>query len=135
MQGLQGREFRAAGPPGLAWTHKSRSQTVIKPLSIALAVSLAVAGSAALAGDPSGSMTGTQMQNCIAKEKAKNDGRSDADISSACTAKLQKQQGQSSGNSTNGMTPGSGTSPSATTPATPDYPTTTTPNDSNQTPK
>jgi hypothetical protein len=101
---------------------------VIKPLSIALAVSLAVAGSAALAGDPSGSMTGTQMHNCIAKEKAKNDGRSDADISSACTAKMQKQQSPS-------MTPGSGTAPSATAPATPEYPTTTTPDDSNQTPK
>ena len=106
---------------------------MIKPLSIALAVSLAVAASAALAGDPSGSMTSTQMHNCIAKEKAKNDGRSDADINSACTAKMQKQQSpSSSGNSTDGMTPGSETSPSATTPATPEYPTT---NDSNQTPK
>ena len=92
---------------------------MIKPLSIALALSLAAAGTAALATDPGSSMTGTPMHNCVAKEKAKNDGRSDADISTACTAKMQKQQAPSTS-----MTPGTDTSPSTTAPPPSTYPTT-----------
>lgn len=106
---------------------------MIKPLSIALALSLAAAGTAALADDPGSSMTGTPMQNCVAKEKAKNDGRTDADISAACTAKMQKQQSPST--SPNSMTPGNGPSPSTTTPPPSSYPSTTTPNDTSQDPK
>ncbi len=103
---------------------------MIKPLSIALALSLAAAGTAALAGEPGSSMTGTPMQNCVAKEKAKHDGRSDADISTACTAKMQKQQVPSTS-----MTPGTETSPSTTAPPPSSDPSTapddsTTPNDS-----
>ena len=96
---------------------------MIKPLSIALALSLAAAGTAALADDPGSSMTGTPMQNCVAKEKAKNDGRTDAAISAACTAKMQKQQSPSSS-----MTPDTATSPSTTAPPASSYPSTA-PND------
>jgi hypothetical protein len=108
---------------------------MIKPLSIALALSLATASAAALADDTT-SMSGTHMQNCVAKEKAKNDGRSDSQISQACTTKMQqKSQTQpGNGNSTNGMqTPG--TTPSAMTPNSPTYPNNTTPNETNQVPK
>lgn len=106
---------------------------MIKPLSIALALSLAAASAAALADDPGSSMSGTPMQNCVAKEKAKNDGRTDADISAACTAKMQKQQSPSS--SPSEMTPGSGPAPSTTTPPPSSYPSTATPNDPSQEPK
>jgi hypothetical protein len=107
---------------------------MIKPLSIALALSLAAASTAALADDTS-SMSGSHMQNCVAKEKAKNDGRSDAQISQACTTKMQqKYQNQSNGNSMNGMQ-APGTTPSATTPNSPTYPNNTTPNETNQVPK
>jgi hypothetical protein len=114
-------------------THKELN--VIKPLSIALAFSLATAGTAALADDTS-SMSASHMQHCIAKEKAKNDGRSDAQISQACTTKMQqKYQNQSSnGNSMNDMQ-SPGTTPSAATPNSPTYPNNTTPNETNQTPK
>jgi hypothetical protein len=105
---------------------------VIKPLSIALALGLAAAGTAALAGDPGSSMTGTPLQNCVAKEKAKNDGRTDADINAACTAKMQKQQTPST--STDSMAPGNGPAPSTTTPPPSSYPTTT-PDDTSQDPK
>lgn len=89
---------------------------MIKPLSIALALSLAAAGAAALAEDPGSTMSATPMQECIAKEKAKNDGRTDADISAACTAKMQKQQGPSS--SPNDMAPSTSTPPSSSYPGT-----------------
>ncbi len=107
---------------------------MIKPLSIALAISLAAAGAAALADDTT-AVSGSHMQHCIAKEKAKNDGRSDAQISQACTAKMQqKYQNQSSSDSMNGMqTPG--TTPSAATPVSPSYPSNSTPNETNQVPK
>jgi hypothetical protein len=109
---------------------------MMKPISIALALGLAAAGATAFADDTTGSMSGTHMQQCIAKQKAKNDGRSDADISQACTAKMQKHQSQSSnGNSTGGMTPGNGPASSATTPTSPNYPSNSTPNETNQVPK
>ena len=106
---------------------------MIKPLSIALALSLAAAGATALADDPGSSTTGTPLQNCIAEEKAKNDGRTEATITSACTAKMQKQQSPST--SPNSMTPGNGPAPSTTTPPPSSYPSTTTPNDTSQDPK
>jgi hypothetical protein len=96
---------------------------VIKTLPIVLALGLAAASATALA-DPSDSMSGSHMQNCITKEKAKNDGRSDADISSACATKTQQKQ-QSQPNSTDGMTPGNGPAPSSQTPTTPNEPTQT----------
>ncbi|HEY2807844.1 MAG TPA: hypothetical protein VGI91_03535 [Steroidobacteraceae bacterium] len=76
----------------------------------------------------------------MAKEKAKNDGRSDATINATCTTKIQKYQNQSpNSTSSSDVTPGNGPSPSSTTPSTSDSPSTTTPNetpnDTTQTPK
>jgi hypothetical protein len=102
---------------------------MIKPLSIVLALGLAASGATAFADDTSGSTNGTHMQQCIAKQKAKNDGRSDADISQACTARMQKHD---SGNTT---TPAPSTAPGTVTPSSPNYPSTSTPNDPAQVPK
>ncbi len=107
---------------------------MIKPISLALALSLAAASAAALADDTTTSMSATHMQTCVSKEKAKNDGRSDADINQACTAKIQRHHSQSNG----GMNPSNnGPAPSSTTtspgPAT--SPTTTTPDDTPRSPQ
>ncbi len=106
---------------------------MIKRISIALALSLASASAAALADDTTSATYSTHMQTCVSKEKAKNDGRSDADINQACTAKMQKHQSQSNG----GMNPSNAPMPSSTTtsPGPASSPTTTTPDDAPRSPK
>lgn len=107
---------------------------MFKPLSIALALSLAAAGASALADDATS--TSAHMQKCVAKQKAKNDGRTDTQISQACATKMQQKYPSqpSSGNSMNDMqTPG--TTPGAQTPSAPNYPSTTTPEQNSQMPK
>ena len=106
---------------------------MIKPISIALALSFAAASAAVLADETTSSTYSTHMQTCVSKEKAKNDGRSDADISQACTVKMQKHQSQSTG----GMNPSNAPMPNSTTtspgPAT--SPPTTTPDETPRSPQ
>jgi hypothetical protein len=104
---------------------------VIKSLSVALTAALAAASVTAFADDTSGA-TATHVQQCVAKEKAKNDGRSEAAINQACMAKVQKYQSQPD---SSGMTPPTTTTPSSPAPSSPNYPSSSTPNDTTQVPK
>jgi hypothetical protein len=104
---------------------------VIKPISIVLAVSLASASAGVLAHDASSSTSSAQMQQCVATEKAKADGRTDTDINQSCLAKMQKRLSQAPDGSSTGNAPSS----SGTSPATPTDPNSTAPRDSSQPPK
>lgn len=86
-----------------------------KPLSIALGLGLAIAGSAALADDTTrvSTTTETTMQGCVTQLKAKNDGTSDAVIQKTCTSKIATEKSHSKVNNADGTVtsgPSSGTS-------------------------
>jgi hypothetical protein len=108
---------------------------VSKVIPIALAATLALAATTAFADDSSSAST--HMQNCVSKLKAKNDGRTDAQINQACADKIARKSStnSSTGASPNDMMPGNGPASSATTPSSPTYPNNTTPNENNQVPK
>ena len=106
---------------------------MIKVTSMALAAGLALAGATAFADDTVSAST--HMQNCVSKQKAKNDGRTDAQINQACMDKMAHKANSNSSASPNDMMPGNGPASSATTPSSPTYPNNTTPNENNQVPK
>lgn len=96
---------------------------MIKPISIALMASLAAASVVALADDPDYSTSTRHMQPCMAKEGAKNDVRTDSDLTQYCTARYQKKHASNMK-----------AAPEAPVPAPPAYPGDTTPNHTNQGP-
>lgn len=103
---------------------------MIKPISIVLAVGLAAASAGALADDPDYSTaSASHLQRCIAKQKAKSDGRTDSDITQYCIAKMQKKH------ESNMSTAPAATPPSPPTPASPNDPNETMPNDTRQDPR
>lgn len=89
-----------------------------KSISIAVAVGLAIVGTAALADDTTRVSTTTQttMQGCVTQLKAKNDGTSDEVIQKTCTSRVATERSHSKTDNVNGtMTPGPSSATSTTT--------------------
>jgi hypothetical protein len=64
---------------------------VIKAYSIALLAIFAISSAVAIADDPDYSVTSTRhLQPCMAKEMARNDVRTDSDLTQYCTARMRK---------------------------------------------
>ena len=88
-----------------------------KPLSIAIALVLALAGSSAQADDTTrvSTTTKTTMHDCVTQLKAKNDGTSDAVIQKTCTSKIAVEKSHSKANNVDGAVTSGPSSETSTT--------------------
>ncbi len=89
-----------------------------KPLSLALALVLAMGASAARADNNANALPAAAMQDCVNDAKAMNDGRTDAAINQTCAARINAEQTRNKANNPSdaGTTDSNATTPSTSPP-------------------